>query len=146
MTGVDGLGSGTESECPYIAADSLGGDLAFALGLSFFAPLPYRPQWPVKLHSFINTGKVVGWHGGTYCTRRMAQSMAANGSCEPLADRSFGENIGSLYRSPDLSVGLGLLYRLDPLRIEVNFSLPLIGRKGEGWARGLGVGIGLEFL
>lgn len=45
-----------------------------------------------------------------------------------------------------MSVGLGLLYRLDPIRVEVNFALPLIGRKGEGWARGLNVGIGLEFL
>ncbi len=57
-------GTGTDSEQTAIIADSLGGDLAFALGLSVFAPLPYRPQWPVKLHSFINTGKVVGWHGG----------------------------------------------------------------------------------
>ncbi len=51
-----------------------------------------------------------------------------------------------MYRSPNVSVGLGFLYRLDPLRVELNFSLPIIGRRGEGWARGFGVGLGLEFL
>ena len=63
-----------------------------------------------------------------------------------LAAQSFASNVARMYSSPNMSVGLGLLYRLDPIRVEVNFALPLIGRKGEGWARGLNVGIGLEFL
>jgi outer membrane protein insertion porin family len=60
--------------------------------------------------------------------------------------QSFANNVARMYSSPNMSVGLGLLYRLDPIRVEVNFALPLVGRKGEGWARGLNVGIGLEFL
>lgn len=105
-------------------SDSLGGDLAFALGLSLFAPVPGKPQWPIKLHSFLNLGRVVGWDG----------------------NRSFASNVGKLYTQPDVSIGAGIIYRLDPVRVEVNFALPLVGRKGEGWARGLGVGLGLEFL
>ncbi|KAG7548988.1 hypothetical protein FFLO_03101 [Filobasidium floriforme] len=104
--------------------DSLGGDLAFATGLSVYAPFPAKPEWPVKLHGFINTGRVTAW------------------DCQ----RTFGNNVNKLFSSPNLSAGFGLLYRLDPIRIEVNLALPLVGRKGEGWARGLGVGIGLEFL
>ena len=104
--------------------DSLGGDLAFAMGLSLFAPVPKRPEWPIKLHTFLNFGRVVGWDNS----------------------RSFAGNIGTLYSQPDVSVGAGIVYRLDPVRVEVNFSLPLVGRKGEGWVRGLGVGLGLEFL
>lgn len=65
-------------------------------------------------------------------------------TCFPA--QSFASNVARMYSSPNMSVGLGLLYRLDPIRVEVNFALPLIGHKGEGWARGLNVGIGLEFL
>jgi outer membrane protein insertion porin family len=54
--------------------------------------------------------------------------------------------VNKLLTAPNLSAGFGLLYRLDPIRVELNLALPLVGRKGEGWARGLGVGIGLEFL
>jgi hypothetical protein len=39
-----------------------------------------------------------------------------------------------------------LTFSLDPIRVEVNFTMPLIGRKGERMARGFGVGVGLEFL
>ncbi|WVQ81608.1 hypothetical protein IAT38_003732 [Cryptococcus sp. DSM 104549] len=104
--------------------DSLGGDLSWALGLSVFAPIPKKEHWPLKLHGFINGGKVVAYDTA----------------------RSFTSNIAKMYSSPNLSVGLGLVYRLDPLRIEVNFSMPLVGRQGERTARGLGVGVGLEFL
>lgn len=51
---------------PSSKVDSLGGDLAFAVGLSAFAPVPYKPTWPLKLHAFLNTGKVVGWNTGEY--------------------------------------------------------------------------------
>jgi outer membrane protein insertion porin family len=38
------------------------------------------------------------------------------------------------------------MYRLDPIRIELNFAMPLVGRKGERTSRGLGIGVGIEFL
>ncbi|KAK6903821.1 hypothetical protein I203_107329 [Kwoniella mangroviensis CBS 8507] len=104
--------------------DSLGGDLSWALGLSVFAPIPKKEHWPLKLHGFINGGKVVAYDRA----------------------RSFADNVTKLYRSPNLSVGVGLMYRLEPIRIELNFSMPLIGRKGERTSRGLGVGVGIEFL
>lgn len=126
-----------------VADDSLGGDLAYALGLSVFAPFPVKPEWPLKLHGFLNLGKVVGYqcreweeHFDKRCSLLM--------TC--YVERSFGDNINNLYNSPNLSAGVGLLYRLDPVRVELNLALPLIGRKGEGWARGIGVGLGLEFL
>jgi hypothetical protein len=82
---------------------------------------------------------------------RLGIWYVAESQIKSLADpmslaQSFASNVGRMYSSPNMSVGLGLLYRLDPIRVEVNFALPLVGRKGEGWARGLNVGIGLEFL
>ena len=41
--------------------DSLGGDLAWALGLSVFTPIPRKEHWPARLHTFLNVGKVVGY-------------------------------------------------------------------------------------
>jgi len=78
----------------------------------------------LKCHAFGNVGKVVGYD----------------------RDRPFVDNLVTMYRNPNISVGLGLMYRLDPIRIEVNFSMPLVGRKGERMARGFGVGVGIEFL
>jgi outer membrane protein insertion porin family len=122
----------------------LGGDLAFATGLSVYAPFPAKPEWPVKLHGFINTGRVTAWDCREYFRRPCYSSEIE--VLSHVAERTFGNNVNKLFSSPNLSAGFGLLYRLDPIRIEVNLALPLVGRKGEGWARGLGVGIGLEFL
>lgn len=104
--------------------DSLGGELAYGLGASLLLPVPNKEHWPLKIHSFVNAGKVVRYD----------------------TDRTFADNITKLYSNPSLSVGLGIMYRLDPLRVEINFSMPLIARKGERLARGLSVGVGIEFL
>lgn len=102
-----------------------------------------KKEWPVKLHGFLNTGRVVGWESG----KPLPRTLMNESSCfVARTAQSFANNVARMYSSPNMSVGLGLLYRLDPIRVEVNFALPLIGRKGEGWARGLNVGIGLEFL
>ena len=47
---------------------------------------------------------------------------------------------------PSLSAGVGLVYRLDPVRVELNFGVPLASSKSDGARRGLQVGMGLEFL
>jgi hypothetical protein len=49
---------------PRDGLDGLGGDLAWALGLSVFAPVPKKEHWPLKLHGFLNVGKVVGYRRG----------------------------------------------------------------------------------
>lgn len=49
--------------------DALGGDLAFAMGLSVFAPVPFKKEWPVKLHGFLNLGRVVGWDSSKSCLK-----------------------------------------------------------------------------
>ncbi|RSH92067.1 hypothetical protein EHS25_008479 [Saitozyma podzolica] len=51
--------------------DSLGGDLSWALGLSLFAPIPKKEHWPLKIHSFLNVGKVVGYQQGEQAFSRL---------------------------------------------------------------------------
>jgi len=38
------------------------------------------------------------------------------------------------------------MYRFDPIRLEVNFGVPLAAARSDGWRRGFQVGMGLEFL
>jgi hypothetical protein len=47
---------------------------------------------------------------------------------------------------PSVSAGLGLIYQFDPVRVELNFGMPLTMLKGDGCRRGIQVGIGLDFL
>lgn len=58
----------------------------------------------------------------------------------------FFRSIHTAVTQPSISVGLGLVYRFDPIRVEVNLGVPLIAAKGEVLKRGPQVGIGLEFL
>jgi outer membrane protein insertion porin family len=53
--------------------------------------------------------------------------------------------LASLSR-PSLSAGVGLVYRLDPVRVELNFGVPLASSRSDGGRRGFQVGMGLEFL
>jgi outer membrane protein insertion porin family len=110
----------------------------------------------------MNLGKVVGYQKGRsprYLSIRHTFSLENELT---KIDRGMVENVEKLVKNPSVSVGLGLMYRyvifipasrdsqlmprLDPIRIEVNFSMPLIARKGERLARGFGIGVGLEFL
>lgn len=46
-------------------ATSVGGDLYYSLGLSILGNVPTRPQWPTKLHAWINAGRLQGINGCT---------------------------------------------------------------------------------
>lgn len=47
---------------------------------------------------------------------------------------------------PSVSAGVGLVYRFDPVRVEINFAVPLIAARSDGLQRGFQAGIGLEFM
>jgi outer membrane protein insertion porin family len=47
---------------------------------------------------------------------------------------------------PSISAGVGLIYRFDPIRVEMNFGVPLVASKSDGARKGLQVGMGVEFL
>ena len=49
-------------------------------------------------------------------------------------------------KQPSISAGLGLVYKFDPIRVEVNLGVPLVASKGDGTRKGVQVGVGLEFL
>jgi outer membrane protein insertion porin family len=109
---------------PRDRSDSLGGDIYWAAGVSLISDVPRKPHWPIKSHIFFNAGRL------------------------DLMDKSrnYLENIAACLSRPSISAGVGLIYRFDPVRVEVNFGVPLIASRSDGIRRGVQVGMGLEFL
>ncbi|KAG6886266.1 hypothetical protein C0993_006676 [Termitomyces sp. T159_Od127] len=109
---------------PRDGSDSLGGDCHWSVGASIISNLPIKPHWPLKTHMWLNAGR-----------------LDAIDHNKPLSD-----NLRATLTRPSVSVGVGMIYRFDPVRVEVNFGVPLIASKSDGSRRGLQVGMGLEFL
>ncbi|EJT99324.1 mitochondrial protein [Dacryopinax primogenitus] len=110
---------------PHDGLDATGGELAASAGLSLLGNFPGRALfWPLQWQLFVNSGTL--------------------GRLLP------GDDLATAVRTtlsrPSVSVGLGLVGRMDPIRVEFNLGVPLAAAKGEGLARGWSVGIGLEFL
>jgi hypothetical protein len=60
--------------------------------------------------------------------------------------RTLAENVKGCISKPSISAGVGLIYRFDPVRVEVNFGVPLVANSSDVTRKGIQVGIGLEFL
>ncbi|KAG6866628.1 hypothetical protein C0991_000738 [Blastosporella zonata] len=114
---VNGLG-------PRDGSDSLGGDLHWSAGASVITDLPIKPHWPLKPHVWLNAGR-----------------LDAIDQSQPLKD-----NLRRSLTSPSISAGVGIIYRFDPVRLEVNFGVPLVSSKSDASRKGVQVGVGLEFL
>nr|VWP01878.1 Uncharacterized protein [Ganoderma boninense] len=109
---------------PHDGVDSLGGNLFWSAGVSLISDFPRKPHWPVKTHLFLNAGR-----------------LDVMNTSRPLLD-----NVLSSISKPSISAGVGLVYKLDPVRVEVNFGVPLVASKSDGVRKGFQVGIGLDFL
>jgi len=105
-------------------SDSLGGELYWSAGLSLISDIPKKPSWPVKTHIFINSGRLDNID----------------------KSKSLATNVKECITKPCVSAGVGIIYRFDPLRVEVNFGVPLVASKSDGHRRGFEVGIGVNFL
>jgi len=64
----------------------------------------------------------------------------------PQQDVSLKQTVLASLSRPSISAGVGLVYRLDPVRVELNFGVPLASSKSDGARRGFQVGLGLEFM
>lgn len=127
---------------PRDGQDALGGDMYAAGGASILFPLPQvGKDTPLRLQAFVNGGRLLslkaGQQGEAGSQQRGAEDLSTSIS------RTFGALTSEL---PSATAGFGLVYAHPAARVEVNFSLPLVIRKGEEGRKGLSFGIGLNFL
>lgn len=132
---ISGLG-------PRDGQDAAGGDVYAAGGASILFPLPrVGKETPLRFQAFLNGGRLLP-------LKDMRQGDAKDSplSMNDVSDglsRAVNDLTSSL---PSAAAGFGLVYAHPAARVEVNFSLPLVIRKGEEGRKGLSFGVGLSFL
>lgn len=130
---------------PRHGADAVGGDVYAAGGVNMLLPLPRAgPTSPLRLQLFANGGRLVALQN-TARGKRDGRDGAAMDSGTVV--NSMSSAISELGNGlPSIAAGVGLVYAHPVARFELNFSLPLVARRGEEGRKGLQVGVGINFL
>ncbi|KAK4495894.1 hypothetical protein PRZ48_013162 [Zasmidium cellare] len=132
---ISGLG-------PRDGQDAAGGDVYAAGGASLLFPFPrVGKDSPLRFQAFINGGRLLplrDGRSGEAKDRPLGMNDITNGLSRAVSDLT-----SSL---PSAAAGFGVVYAHPAARVEVNFSLPLVIRKGEEGRKGLSFGVGLNFL
>jgi outer membrane protein insertion porin family len=123
---------------PHDGADAVGGDVYAAGSANLFLPVPrVGVDTPLRLQAFVNGGRLLA-------LRTSQKSSPSTGDEVKDAMVSTLSELGN--GLPSVATGIGLVYAHPVARFELNFSLPLIQRKGEEGRKGLQLGIGINFL
>ncbi|KAI1388105.1 outer membrane protein, OMP85 family [Hypoxylon trugodes] len=129
---------------PRDGSDALGGDLFAAGSVNMLVPLPrVGPESPFRLQFFANGGRLVAMKSkskssDTTSKQHLSAGAVWNNMISATKDLSTG--------LPSIAAGVGLVYAHPVARFELNFSLPLVMRRGEDARKGLQVGVGINFL
>lgn len=127
---------------PRDGQDAVGGDVYAAGGASLLFPLPrVGKDTPLRFQTFINSGRLLGLKDSRQTDAKdspMNSSEVGNSVMQTLAELGNG--------LPSTAAGFGLVYAHPAARFEINFSLPLVMRRGEEGRKGISFGVGLSFL
>lgn len=123
---------------PHEGSDALGGDVYAAGSANLLLPLPrVGADKPLRLQAFVNGGRLLPLRtpqkGTPTSSEEVKEAMVST-----LSELRSG--------LPSIAAGVGLVYAHPVARFELNFSLPLVLRKGEEGRKGLQLGIGINFL
>ena len=111
---------------PRDGEDSLGGDVYAAGGASLLFPLPrVGKETPLRFQTFINGGRLLALN-----------DTRSGGEGQPMGPEDVRTSVMQTVTElasglPSCAAGFGLVYAHPAARFEVNFSLPLVVRKGE---------------
>jgi len=130
---------------PRDGSDALGGDVYAAGSVNMLVPLPrVGADSPFRMQLFANGGRSVALKNKSKSSKDAASSQAMSGSTVSKGIAGAAQEI--LTGLPTLAAGVGLVYAHPVARFELNFSLPLVVRRGEEARKGLQVGVGINFL
>ncbi len=126
--------------------DALGGDMYYAASANLFMPLPrVDPDRPLRLQAFVNGGRLVALNDGGKETKTGQESPSGGSASTQMS--IVRNTANQLFEGlPSVAAGVGLVYAHPVARFELNFSLPLVLRRGEQGRKGLSFGVGISFL
>lgn len=116
---------------PRDGPDSVGGDVFAAGSVNLLFPFPrVGKDTPLRLQVFANGGRLLA----------LQQTKGSTSSSVTSTIAKLAEGL------PSLAAGVGIVYAHPAARFELNFSLPLVLRRGEEGRKGLQFGVGINFL
>lgn len=123
---------------PRDETDAVGGDVYAAASANLLVPLPrVGAANPFRIQAFLNGGRLLA----------LQKSEKQDDTGRHSVNQNVYSTIAELGNGlPSVSAGLGLVYAHPVARFELNFSLPLVIRKGEEGRKGLQFGIGINLL
>jgi len=125
---------------PRDGTDAVGGDLYAAASANLLFPIPrVGLDRPFRFQAFINGGRLLALKGaGTGEKGEVSGSAVQKSVSRTLQELGNG--------LPSMAAGFGLVYAHPVARFELNFTLPLVLRRGEDARKGLQFGIGINML
>ncbi|CAK7262490.1 hypothetical protein SEPCBS57363_000079 [Sporothrix epigloea] len=133
---------------PHDGNDAVGGDVFAAGGVNLLMPITKAGRdSPLRLQLFANSGRLVALRSNKPKAQGNGAPTAMTGSSSGQIANSVSAALQELATGlPSTAVGVGLVYAHPVARFELNFSLPLVMRRGELSRKGLQVGVGINFL
>ncbi|KAI9839797.1 MAG: hypothetical protein M1837_001996 [Sclerophora amabilis] len=123
---------------PRDGQDAVGGDIFAAGGASLLVPVPrVGADKPLRFQAFVNGGRLLALKDAATTGKTDSQTIK-DSVISTIAELGNG--------LPSSAAGFGLVYAHPVARFELNFSLPLVVRKGEEGRKGLSFGVGINFL
>ncbi|KAG5929199.1 hypothetical protein E4U42_006859 [Claviceps africana] len=130
---------------PHDGQDAVGGDVFAAGSVNMLLPLPYKgAESGLRFQLFANGGRLVALKNSSSSKNKEAgwQKLSAGAVSSGMLNA-----VGDLLNgAPSMAAGVGLVYAHPVARFELNFSLPLILRRGEVGTKGFQMGVGINFL
>ena len=122
---------------PHDGSDAVGGDVYAAGSANLLFPIPGVPlDRPFRFQTFLTGGRLLA-----------LKKLEKGGTNSENVRQAVGSTIAELSNGlPSIAAGFGLIYAHPIARFELNFSLPLVQRRGEDARKGLQFGIGINMM